>query len=355
MTNKREMTDTRRSGVRKGLIALTSALLLAGLASCGEKPKAADSKTPRTEITFSILSAEKAQDTRVIWDPIIADMEKQTGLKVHAFYGPNYTALIEAMRFGKVQAGWFSNFPGLEASRRADAEVFARSSYYDGSKYTSIIIVPANSKLTAEDILKCNKTLDFGMGDVQSTSGTLAPLVYFFLPANKDPNTCFKTVRTGSHQANVEAVAAGVLDAATNNSTAMLELAERAPEKLKKIKVIWTSPGLPDDVIMYRKDLDPATKEKLRSFFLTYGTGEGPEAERQRQVLRAWQWGAFKPDDNTHFVTIRLMEASGALLKARQSGNADEIKKAQDAYDAIVKEQKALEAKTPPQAAADPQ
>jgi phosphonate transport system substrate-binding protein len=324
------------------------------LGSCNEKPPEKAADAPRTEITFSILSAEKAQTMRVVWDPIIEDMSKQTGLKVTAFYAPNYTALIEAMRFNRVQAGWFSNFPGLEASRRANAEVFAHSNYFDGHKYTSNIIVPADSKLTTADILKCNKKLNFGMGDVQSTSGTLAPLVYFFLPAGKDPNDCFKTVRSASHQANVEAVAAGVLDAATNNSTAMLELADRDPEKLKKIKVIWNSPGLPDDVIMYRKDLDPATKEKLRAFFLTYGTGEGPEAERQRKVLRAWQWGAFSADDNSHFVTIRLMEASGKLLEAKRTGDAAAIKTAQEAYDTVFKEQAALDAKKPVEASADP-
>jgi phosphonate transport system substrate-binding protein len=346
--------ELNRTSLLRGLAALTGIVAMLSLASCGKKADAPDPKAARTEVTFSILSAEKAQDIRVAWDPILADMEKQTGLKVHAFYAPNYTALIEAMRFGKVQAGWFSNFAGLEASRRADGEVFAHSSYYDGSKYTSIIIVKADSKLTAADLLKCNKTLNFGMGDVQSTSGTLAPLVYFFLPEKKDPNTCFKTVRSASHQANIEAVSAGVLDAATNNSTALLELADRAPEKLKKIKVIWTSPGLPDDVIMFRKDLDPATKEKLRSFFLSYGTGDGPEAERQRKVLRGWQWGVFKADDNSHFVPIRLMEATGNLMKARHEGDPATIKLAETAYDLALKEQKELDAKTPLQAPADP-
>ena len=34
-----------------------------------------------------------------------------------------------------------------------------------------------------------------------------------------------------------------------------------------QVKAIWTSPTLPQDPILWRRDLDPALKEKLRQFF----------------------------------------------------------------------------------------
>ena len=283
-------------------------------------------------------------------------MEKQTGLKVKPYYSSSYTTLIEAMRFDQVQAAWFSNASGLEAMNRAQGEVFVHTTYPDGQEgYHSIIIVPKDSKLTPEAILKCDKSLNFGMGDVKSTSGTVAPLAYFFLPAHKDPKTCFKNVKSASHGVNIEGVAAGVLDAATNNSTALMELSDTpdGQAKLAKIKVIWQSPLLPTDVVEYRSTLDPVTKEKLRSFFLSYGQGTGPEADRQRANLKAIQWGPLKPDDNSHFLPEREMEASVALQEAQNNKDAAGIAKAEADIAQIKTEEAALAAKTAPQAPAD--
>ena len=117
------------------------------------------------------------------WRPILADMAKQTGLKVTPYFSSNYTLLIEAMKFKKTDAGWFSNLSGLEAVRRGGGEVFARTFDPTGvDGYKSVLIVPAKSKLTLEGVLKCDKTLSFGLGDVLSTSGTLAPMTYLFAP-----------------------------------------------------------------------------------------------------------------------------------------------------------------------------
>ena len=59
------------------------------------------------------------------------------------------------------------------------------------------------------------------------------------------------------------------------------------PKRALPIISIWRSPPLPESAILARKDLDPAIREKLRQFFLTYGTGTGPDADRQREVIIA--------------------------------------------------------------------
>ena len=328
------MTLSRKDMLR-GLSA--SAIALPFLTSgCG---KVDQTRGPRTEISFSILSTENAQNQEPLWRPFLADMEKQTGLKVKPFFGSNYTALIEAMRFNQVQVGWFSNASGLEAVRRADGEVFARSSDPSGvDGYQSVIIARADSPLTAEDLLKCDGKRTFGLGDVKSTSGTLAPMTYFFMQHKVDPAKCFKSVRSGSHEANFQAVANGMVDAATNNNASLERMAEVSPEKLKQIKIIWTSPTLPEDPIIYRKDLDPATKEKIRSFFLSYGTGTDAEGQRQLKILNNLIFGVFKPADNSHLLPVREMEAAEALMKARNGGYVAAIRKAESDLQAISRE-----------------
>lgn len=317
------------------LVALPSAVL-------------AQAKAPVKTVNFSILATESSTSLQSFWAPIIADMEKQTGYKIKPFYGSNYTALIEAMRFKQTDVGWFSNQSGLEATRRSGGEVFVRTfdpSGRDG--YRSLIIVPAKSNLTLEQVLKCDKSLNFGIGDAKSTSGTLAPMTYLFAPRGIKPAECFKTVRTANHQANLFAVARGVLDVATNNSTAVNLQKGRDPAINDAIRIIWTSPPLPEDPIVWRKDLDPQVKARLRKFFESYGQGTGPDAARQRALLSKVSIGGFKPADNSHLLPVREMEATEIYLVAKDEGDAAKIAAAQKVLAGIQAERKALAGRTP--------
>lgn len=318
-----------------------------GLSACGQADKAPGAGEPPKVINFSILATENSSSMETFWKPILADMEKSIGIPVKPFFASNYTALIEALRFKQTDAGWFSNQSGLEAVRRSSGEVFARTFDPSGSDgYKSLLIVPASSKTTLEDVLKCDKSLTFGIGDAKSTSGTLAPMTYLFAPKGIRPEACFKQVRTANHQANLFSVAKGVLDVATNNSTAIRLQRERGSPVADQVRVIWESPKLPEDPIIWRKDLDPAIKEKLRQFFLTYAQGEGPEAERQRKLLAALSIGGFRPADNSHLLPVREMEATEQLLEARNAGDKVKEGQAQKSLDEIAAERAALEAKT---------
>jgi len=323
-------------------LILTLAAAAAALAACSQ-PKPAE----RKEVVFSILSAESQTSAEADWAPFLADMSKAIGRPVTAFYGSNYTALIEAMRFKQTDLGWFTNQSGLEAVRRGNGEVFARSvnpSGVDG--YEAVIIVKAGSGLTLDKILTCDKTLNFGMGDPKSTSGTLAPMTYLFAPKNLDPASCFKTVRSANHETNLFSVAGGMLDAATNNTASMDRLkllnTDVAKNTLKNVEIVWRSPRIPEDPLVWRKDLDPALRKKLADFMFSYGVGDTPEAARQRAILEKIQTKPFVHADDSHLIPVREMEATGQLIEARNRKDAAAEQKAQAALDQIAKDRAAL-------------
>ena len=326
---------------RRAMLAGATTAAMA-LAACSQEPKPAAEGPPKV-INFSVLTTENAAGLQQIWDPILADMQKAVGIPIKAFFATNYTALIEAMRFKQTDVGWFSNLSGLEAVRRAGGEVFAHTTDPSGVEgYFSVIIAPASSKLTVEDLLKCDRTLDFGMGDAKSTSGTLAPKTYLFSPRGVDPAKCFKTVRTANHQANLFAVANGVIDAATNNSSGLSVEKGRNPALVSKVKVIWQSPALPEDPMVWRKDLDPATKEKIRAFFLAYGAGQDAEGQRQRDLLKKLTIAGFKPADDTHLLPVREMEATEQLEEAKMAGDPAKVSAAQATLNGIRAERAAI-------------
>ena len=307
------------------------------LAACA--PKA----PPPKVLTFSIVSTEATQTQMQEWGPFLKDMETSTGLTVKPFFGSNYSALIEAMRFKQSDLGWFTNQSGLEAVRRAGGEVFARTTHPNGQDgYQGVIIVKQGSGITLDKLLKCGQTMDFGMGDAKSTSGTLAPNTYLFGPRGIDPVKCFKTVRSASAEANLYAVGTGVLPAATDNTRSMDRLAVIDTPEAKKVmaalQVIWTSPTIPEDPMVWRADLDPATKKKIADFIFSYGVGDTAEAKRQRAILERIQTGAFKHADNTHLLPVREMEATGELVQAKTKGDQEAMTAAQAKLDQVKKE-----------------
>jgi phosphonate transport system substrate-binding protein len=232
--------------------------------------------------------------------------------------------------------------------RRAKGQVFARSvnpSGVDG--YEAVIIVKSGSGLTLDKVLTCDKSLDFGMGDPKSTSGTLAPMTYLFAPRRIDPGSCFKTVRSANHETNLFSVANGTMQAATNNTASMDRLklldTDIARRTLANVEIIWRSPRIPEDPMIVRGDLDPLLRKKIEAFMFAYGVGDTPDAARQRKVLEQIQTLPFIPADAGHLIPVREMEATGQLIAARNAEDASEVAKAEAALAEIAKEKAALQ------------
>ena len=183
-----------------GAMGVLATLGTLGLAACNQKPAPV---AATDEIVFGILPAENQASMGPLWQPLLDDMSKQVGVKITPRFVSNYAGLIEAMRFKQVQMGWFSALPALDAVQRSNGEVLGRVIDAGGdATYKSILIVKKGSGITLDKVLACEKKYSFGIGDPQSTSGTLAPMAYLFTPRGVDPTTCFKTVKSSSHQAN---------------------------------------------------------------------------------------------------------------------------------------------------------
>jgi len=286
--------------------------LVAGLAAASLFTAAAAQELK--EINFGMISTESSQALKSDWQPILDDLQKKTGMKVNAFFASDYAGIIEGMRFNKVHVAWMGNKSAAEAVDRASGEVFAQMVNADGTQgYYSHLIVHKDSPLkSVEDVLKNSKSLSFGNGDPNSTSGFLVPGYYVFGQNKVDPKTAFKVVRSANHEANALAVANKQVDVATNNSENLEKLKERHAEKYRDLKIIWTSPLIPLDPLVMRKDLPESTRQKLKNFFYTYGQGGAQEKEN---LMRVSKLSAFKPSSNTQLVPIRQLELFRERIK----------------------------------------
>ena len=271
------------------------------------------------EINFGIIATDSASTQRERWEPFFRDMEKNTGLTVKSFYAPDYAGVIEAMRFNKVQVAWYGNKAAMEAVDRANGEVFAQVMYADGSYgYHGLLIAHKDSPYNSvDDVLKNGKSINFGIGDPNSTSGFLIPTYYVFAKNGVDHRTAFKTIRNASHGANIQAVLAKQVDVATNNTEDMGKLESSKPELFNQLKVLWRSPLIPSDPFVWRKDLDPAVKAKVRDFVLGYAKTD-PQEKATLKVI--YNYGGFRASNNDQLIPIRQLE----LFRDRAKVAADD-------------------------------
>lgn len=304
------------------LAALAGTLISAAAVTTAQ----AETKT----LNFGIIATESSSHLKDTWEPFLEAMSKGMGVKVKGFYASDYAGVIEGMRFKKVDAAWFGNKSAMEAVDRAGGEIFAQTVDSEGNPgYWSLILVHKDSPFEKlQDVLKCDKSLNFGMGDPNSTSGFLVPTTYVFAANHIDPKACFKTVRNANHEANAMAVANKQVDAATNNTENLRRIEKTSPAAYKNLKVIWKSPLIPSDPIVWRKDLDEGMQAKIYKFFMTYGRNGTPEeVASARKVLAALQWAPFKPSSNAQLYPIRQLAINKEMLKIRADSKLSEDQK----------------------------
>jgi phosphonate transport system substrate-binding protein len=282
---------------------------------------------PLKELNFGIISTESSSNLKTIWLPFLADMEKKLGMKVNGYFAPDYAGIIEAQRFNKVQIAWYGNASAIQAVDRAEGEVFVQTVASDGAPgYWSLLLVHKDSPIKSfEELLKTPGKYSFGNGDPNSTSGFLVPSYYAWGQNNIDIRKHFTRLTSGGHETNALAVANKQVDVATGNTENMDRLQKTAPDKAAQIRVLWKSPLIPSDPIVWRKDLTAEDKAKIKGFFLNYGTKD----EAEKKVLAALQWAPFKESSNKQLLPIRQLALFRDKLKLEADANmaADEKSK----------------------------
>lgn len=289
--------------------------------------QSAKADTP-THVNFGIISTETSQNLRDQWEPLLQDMEAHLGIPVKPFFASDYAGVVEAMRFGKVDVAWFGNKSAIEAVDRAGGEVFAQIMPNDGSLgYYALLIAHKDSPLNSvEDLIEKPDELTFSNGDPNSTSGFLIPYYYVFAKNNIDPKTHFKRLTNASHEVNALSVARKKIDVATNNTTILGDpdaanpkagrLWKSRPKMVEQIKVIWKSPLIPNEPLVYRTELSDSFKTTIREFFYGYG-----KTEKEQQILADINSGIqkFQPSTNDQLTPIREIVRFHNVLKTKSN------------------------------------
>lgn len=220
-------------------------------------------------------------------------LEQRLGKRIELIVTTDYSSMIEAMRFKRIDLGYFGPLSYVLAkSRSPDIEPFAALVAGGKPTYTSYLIANTGAGITkAEDVR--GKTV--GFGDPASTSSHLIPrglLKTLGLEAGTD----YKFQHLGSHDAVARAVQAGNVQAGGLSRPIFETLVERKIVDLAKVAVVAESRPIPNYPWTLRNDLAPALKERIRAAFLEL---------KDPAVLKAFKAEAFQPIADADYDVLR--------------------------------------------------
>ena len=270
-----------------------AAALAIGLAA----PAHAANPNPET-LKVALLPDENASELIKRNQPLKDYLEKELGKKVDLVVTTDYSSMIEAMRFGRIDIAYFGPLSYVLAKGKADIEPFAAMVSDGKPTYRSVVIANANANVNSLSDIKGKKV---AFGDRASTSSHLIPKT-LMAEAGVVNDRDYQQHFVGSHDAVAVNVANGNAEVGGLSEVIWKTLLERKLVDAGKVKVIAYSKEYPQYPWTMRSDLKPELKDKIRTTFVNL---------KDPAVLKNFKADGFAPITDNDYDVIRDM---GKLL-----------------------------------------
>lgn len=227
-------------------------------------PAFADKANP-DKLRIALLPDENAATIIQNAQPLKAYLEGVLKKPVEIVVTTDYSSMIEAMRFGRIEVGYFGPFSYVLAKSKAtEIEPFGVGVEKGKPNYQSIVIATADGPVKEiADI----KGKPFAFGDRASTSSHLAPralLAKQGLIGDAD----YKVVHLGQHDAVARAVAAGQVPAGALSESIYRILVANKKIDPAKLRQLALSDPIPNYPLTMQGYLKPELKDAIRKAFL---------------------------------------------------------------------------------------
>ena len=222
-------------------LLLTLALQAQGLAA------------PKAVVTIGLNPAENSDTLEANGKLFAAYYKKHTGIEARTFVASDYTALIEAMRAGRVDFAFLPPFSLVKAEDLADAKVLLKAVRHGRDVFYAGLITRADKGFEKVEDLKGKSV---AWVDPASTSGFIIPKAALLTKKKLNLDTYFsKQVYAGSHDAVVLAVLNGTVDAGATwvndprGDDGAWHLYLKTPAEQKKVRMVFVSDPIPNETM----------------------------------------------------------------------------------------------------------
>jgi len=265
---------------RRILFALFALVFAAGFAFAGGAAEEAvtedDGRYDRSDwpevVRIGVLPEEDQAVMMERYEPFLAHMEEELGTEVELFFGNDFTAMVEAMRFGHIEVSKFGPSAYVMAAERANAEAFVQG-VRDASAptYKSFIITHKDTGIESlEDVVGTT----FAWVDPASGSGYLFPramMLGAFDTTDEELDEMFgNVIFSGGHDASVRYVINGDVDAASVSDSQIQRMRAAEYPGIDDIVVVAETDPIPRSPEAYRGDLPESLKEALLNAYMSF-------------------------------------------------------------------------------------
>ncbi len=223
---------------------------------------AADKSNPDV-LRIAILPDENASELIKQNKKLQLYLENRLDKKIELVVTTDYSSMIEAMRFGRLELAYFGALSYVMAKQKAEIECFAAQMKKGSIMYHGVII--ANNDSNINTILDI-KGKHMSYGDPASTSSHLIPRAHLLINADLDIDDYIPHY-LGAHDAVAMNVQNGNSDAGGLSKKIFEHLVERGMISLDKVKVIAVSDPFPNYPWTMQSSLNPELKEKIKTAF----------------------------------------------------------------------------------------
>lgn len=277
------------------------------------KKKDAEIGTAEKPIQFFLLPSVENEILEQSGAAMKDYLEKHTPYKFRIGVPTNYISVIEAFGSKRADVASLNTFGYLLAHQKYDVDVRLTIERSGESKYQSAIIVNSNSKIEKLSQLNNKK---FAYVDPTSSSG-------YILPAKllKDANVHLKeSVFAQRHDNVISMVYQGQVDAGAIYYSPPINGDIQDARRLvrgqykdveKRVKIIGLSQQIPNDAIVFRKDIPEKIKTAVTEGLISFvSTPDGKAALEKTFTVT----GFIKSSDKDYDVARKLFGEMGVDL-----------------------------------------
>ena len=225
--------------------------------------------------------------------PLKAYLEHSLGKDIELVVTTDYSSMIEAMRFGRIEVAYFGPLSYVLAKSKApEIEPFAVGVSKGSPTYKSVIIARADGPVKALADIKGKMV---GFGDFASTSSHLIPRA--LLARNGlIGDTDYKYVLLGAHDAVARAVQSGQVQAGGLSQEIFKSLVAKGSIDGDKLIVLAESDPIPNYPITMQGYLAPEFKVSIKKAFLELN---------DKDILKTFRAEGFVATDDHAYDILR--------------------------------------------------
>jgi phosphonate transport system substrate-binding protein len=286
------------------------------LSACGSS-RASTSKGGRPSVLRFAYSAQSSDPDAAAQkiEPLRRYLERTLGVHVDAVLTTNYSGVIEAFRAHKIDVASISPFSYILATQKTPIEAIVMMGGANGgpAEYTGSLAVPGNSPIKSiQDVIRHSKQLTISFVDPDSASGFLVQNAYL-QSVGIEPQKDFRKVMFAmNHLAAIMTLKAGKVDVAAVQERLVKRYIQTGKLAEGDIRIIWTSPSIPNQPTAVSKALPRPFIEEIRQAFLDMQQKD-PAAFAARvtsSVFAGIARGPYVRADDSMFDGLRSMARS---------------------------------------------